>query len=284
MTSRKALWRKGFTLIELLVVIAIIAILIALLVPAVQKVRDAAARLQCTNNMKQQALALQNYHGAWKVFPKCYGNPDPSYGWIMALFPYIDQTPLYNNVNPSVVLPVFTCNGEPRLNSSNIDSADGYGMTSYVGIAGWDTQDSAPTHMGIINLYGTNVKMVGVTDGTSNTIIVGERPWSVDYYWGWWYEEDFSDNIWGSANSLSNNSLGYTHTNGSGCSSGNAFFGQGPNKVTDGCSYYFLWSNHTGGANFAFADGSVHYLTYSANQTVVALSTYAGNETVYFDP
>ncbi len=221
-------------------------------------------------------------------------NPDNAntISWTVAIMPYIDQTPLYTGLtnNPwatpwvSYVLPVFTCNAEPRINSASVDSADSYGMISYVGVAGWDTQDYTPNHMGIINISGNaNVKIAQVTDGTSNTIIVAERPWSIDYYWGWWYEEDFSDNVWGSANSISNNSLGYTHANGSACAGGNAYFGQGPNNINDGCSYYFLWSNHVGGANFAFADGTVHWLPYSANQTVVALSTYAGGEVVSFD-
>src|ERR1019366_4024966 len=87
--------RRGFTLIELLVVIAIIAILIALLVPAVQKVRAAAARTQCINNLKQVVLASHSYHGTNKVFPP--GSDAQMAGVLVYLLPYIDQQPMFTN-------------------------------------------------------------------------------------------------------------------------------------------------------------------------------------------
>src|SRR5450631_2572751 len=98
--------RAGFTLIELLVVIAIIAILIALLVPAVQKVRESAARLQCANNLKQLALGCHSYADANKRLPAnygCCGTGGAYWSWIAMILPYIEQTPLYEGGNIGAV-------------------------------------------------------------------------------------------------------------------------------------------------------------------------------------
>src|ERR1043166_3524164 len=113
--------RRGFTLIELLVVIAIIAILIALLVPAVQKVREAAARTQCTNNLKQLALGCHNYHDTNKFLPPARIARDAYATWPVLVLPFIDQQPLYkqwdirqgfssqNQTARETALPIFFC-------------------------------------------------------------------------------------------------------------------------------------------------------------------------------
>src|SRR5947207_136704 len=116
--------RSAFTLIELLVVIAIIAILIALLVPAVQKVREAAARAQCANNLKQVSLALHNYHDSRKCFPP--GNSKPNgFSVHSFLLPFFEQSPLFGqidftksysaNTGPMAVpIPVLNCPSDPQ--------------------------------------------------------------------------------------------------------------------------------------------------------------------------
>jgi type II secretory pathway pseudopilin PulG len=188
-------------LIELLVVIAIIAILIALLLPAVQQAREAARRTQCKNNCHQLGLALHNYHDVFNCFPQAefwgYLPPGSTLGstpqqprnftFYTQILPYIDQAPLYNQINFSVPLwnqvaggqnlqewtfPILKCPSDPGFASGR--NRHGIGWTNYAGSEGYDwwRREGHPLS-GIFNL-NTCTKIRDVLDGTSNTILLAE--------------------------------------------------------------------------------------------------------------
>lgn len=299
--------RRAFTLIELLVVIAIIAILIALLVPAVQKVREAAARLQCTNNLKQIGLGIHNFHDTYKKFPVgTHDDDNRSFCWRVWILPYIEQGALYNQmVQAGMWLPPGMGGGANGVNvdgvaNSEISSAaatiqalckskiavytcpsdilpdfdnDGYAKANYCANVG-ATTDQAGT---VFNLTGCavwrgnqqsgillhanennntfTVNMAGITDGTSNTFLVGEVTQTANITatatnHGMWP-------IWAAGN------------NGGGCngvSGGAAVFryvdtAYPINLKTTTNSDMCFGSFHTGGANFVLADGSVRFVS-----------------------
>jgi prepilin-type N-terminal cleavage/methylation domain-containing protein len=186
MVSRYLSQRKAFTLIELLVVIAIIAILIALLVPAVQKVREAAARTQSINNVKQVVLASHGFHDANKVLPfngieGAWANKiDRSSGsWAYWILPYIDQQPLFDTQNGTVLttwagsgIPAYLCPGRGRVPAATSGSVAGYSVGPYTDymLNSWIND---PTN-GTDELPDSRRTLVGISDGTSNTIWTGQ--------------------------------------------------------------------------------------------------------------
>ena len=204
--------RSGFTLIELLVVIAIIAVLVALLLPAVQQAREAARRTECKNNLKQLGLALHKYHDSYNQFPPGWidayqrpatANPYSGWGWNAFLLPYIDQSPLYNQLNfamghdgtvatgnnyTQVITPIsaLRCPSDDPFNVVVIGKAGPAvgGWSSYPGVAGNAALQNSTAATASLNtqaalggVFTANSK-VGIqhmTDGSSNVICIGER-------------------------------------------------------------------------------------------------------------
>ena len=320
-------FRAGFTLIELLVVIAILGVLIALLLPAVQAAREAGRRAQCLNNLKQIGIAMNAYHDAIGAFPMGYlaearyrnGGTDtaPGWSWVSMILPQFEQGPLFaatnallsvaapaNSTAIATVLPGLICPSDATEGVFLVLDAWGNGLAtvgpaSYAACVGGNESDTATgihnDGLGTGIFYrNSGIRVASITDGTSQTILLEERAWAK------------AQGTWVGA------IPGGTIRRGSrnGCPRSGALFDPAATLVQAHCHMLNTNSDpdgglddasslHPAGANFLFADGSVHFLKniladgadlpngttrYTPAQVVFqALATRAGGEIVPAD-
>jgi prepilin-type N-terminal cleavage/methylation domain-containing protein/prepilin-type processing-associated H-X9-DG protein len=308
--GRSVLYKKvpskaGFTLIELLVVVAIIAVLLATLLPAVQRVREATNRVYCLNNLKQIATSLHGYHDVYKMFPHAYDSRalfiDPSRtpattaqtsfivtkSWATLLLPFIEQDNLQNAgyaYYHEQHVPVYACPSDRRAAGFYAGSR-GYGpqgLTDYLAVTGTMTfagnpgvGASRPKCDGVI-YENSRTRIADITDGTSTTVLVGERPPSPDLFWGWW--------TWSAFDAALGVRDTYSVYGTSGTQPPTLCARLFPEKYRPNdnnyCDTHHFWSAHPGGGNWLFADGSIRFLTYQSSPILPALATRSGGEIV----
>ncbi len=295
--------KAGFTLVELLVVIAIIAILVGLLLPAVQAAREAARRLQCSNNFHQLGIALHNYHDVHRNFPS--GIVEPNYVmWSGSLLPFLEQGNLFQTLDFSkrweypgtanaqactTLLSVYRCPSSDAEEHVAVQGIRDRVPSCYLAVAsGTATRESGESsdHLGLRKQNGlmflnSSTKIAQVLDGTSNSLAVGEALFRPDVQGpdlsgviqiiDHWY-------IGSDGFGRRNNQPGLVEVSEALGSTGVALNGLNLNSFIDEKEISFT-SLHTGGCLFVFADAHVQFLSNSIDRRLYsALGTIAGGE------
>jgi prepilin-type N-terminal cleavage/methylation domain-containing protein len=297
MRRRRCRSRAAFTLIELLVVIAIIAVLIGLLVPAVQKVREAASLTSCRNNLKQIGLALHNYHDTRGSFPVGYYDPTPwpqldngpGWGWGAFLLPFLEQDNLHRRINfnldvgdpanaaiRTTFLKSFFCPSDNLFTTFTVTDGGSnswqLAQGSYVACNGNDGVDdfTTPLHTGPFVRGVVGFRIAEITDGLSTTMFVGDRTSRLSYStWVGGPTGALNPFLQAPGNFGAEVTLLMCHAGPTGPNTPGVF-------DADSTS-----SPHGTGVPFVFGDGSVHYLTNGIDISVwMALATCAGGEPV----
>jgi prepilin-type N-terminal cleavage/methylation domain-containing protein len=283
----------GFTIVELLTVLAIIGVLVAIAMPAVQRAREAARRTTCGNHLRKIALGLANYESTFERYPvgiKAFDAPEkPSISWLAFILPQIEQANVWDqslesfaaDPNPfahfglRTLISMYACPSDPRSGEIHWTHENKIvASTNYVGVNGTDYRA-----LDGILFNESQIRAIDVVDGLSHTLIVGERPPSSDYWYGWWYS-GYGQLGTGSVDML----LGVREINEhtaydvGGCPIGPHFFTSG--REDEPCDALHYWSHHPGGAYFAFAGGETRFLPYDANPMLPLLATRAGREPI----
>jgi prepilin-type processing-associated H-X9-DG protein len=286
-------------LIELLVVIALIAILMGLLLPAVQKVREAAARLSCQNNLKQIGLAMHNYHFTYGALPPGYvatansSSTAPGWGWATFILPYIEQGNLYYQIDlsqavetqPAIqqMVKIYLCPSDTpppgpfTISDATLSFICQAAPSSYAATVGSDASEvDDPTGNGTF-YRNSKTRLTDITDGTSNTTMVGDRAWAdTEGIWAGVPTNALcrpgATNPWVAATGPAQ-TLTLVHNNWI-------------NIKTDADGGLDDFSSkHTGGVNLLFADGSVRFIHSITSDGATryafwAMGTRAGGEVI----
>jgi prepilin-type processing-associated H-X9-DG protein len=280
----------------LLVVTAITSILLALMLSAVQRVREAAWRVKCINRMKQIGLALHGFHESHRYLPPGVSGDSPRepfqrMSWLTRLLPDMEHEQLWRQAIEAyrldrvpfdtpphtglyTVVTAFTCPSDYRVDQTHDTHRNRrVALTSYVGNLGTDyrTQDG-------VLFRDSSITLTDIADGTSNTLAAGERPPSPDFWYGWWYAGVGQSRTGSGDMLIGSREIALRAPFVKSCARGPYHFR--PGQVNEQCDLFHYWSLHNGGGHFLFCDGSVRFLAYSADSIMPALATRAKGEAV----